>query len=508
MSENPYIELKNITKTFGPVIANDHINFQIRKGEIHALLGENGSGKSTLMNILTGIYSPDFGDVFIDGKRVDFRNPSDSLAAGIGMIHQHVKLVEVLSAEENIIAGIDKKFYLNKREIRAKIKKIAAAYGLNIDPEKKVYQMSISEKQTIEILKAFYKGVNILILDEPTAVLTPQETKVLYKTLINMKTENCAIVLISHKLNEVMEISDRVTVLRKGKSIFTVNTSATNEKELAEKMVGKAIEMDIIRSDTLTEKIHKLLEVKDLTVENKRGQALLDNVSLEVNSGEIHGIAGIAGSGQRELCEAITGLIKIKSGAIIFKDQNITGMLPKTQIAHQIKIGFVPEDRLGMGLVADMSIAENIRLRNFDGTKSFFINSKQSNDRANSIIKKYDIRSANATLRINNLSGGNIQKVLLGRELDIRPALLVTAYPVRGLDVGASNEIYRLLDKEKTNGMGVLFIGEDLDVLLGLCDRITVLHQGRLMDTVDAKKTTKKKLGLLMMGHKGDRIYA
>ncbi len=497
--EKPHIELKGITKSFGEVTANRAIDLDIYKGEIHALLGENGSGKTTLMNILIGVYAQDAGSIYIDGKQVYFHSPADSLRAGLGMIHQHVKLVECLRVEENISAGVDKALFINKKKLRERIRQIADTYGFQIDPAKKVYQLSVGEKQTVEILKVFYRGATVLILDEPTSVLTPQESQVLFETLARMKCEGCAIVLITHKMNEVVGVSDRVTVLRRGEAVCTLQTAQTTQQELTEKMVGRAVSLDIPRCQISSEGEDALI-VTGLVVENKAGKRLLDGVSLNVLGGEIHGIAGIAGSGQKELCEAIAGLVRIKCGGILLKGREIAGMTARGLLKEKIRIGFVPEDRMSMGLAGGLSIADNILLRSLDETKDIFMDTKGGNEKALSIMEKYRISAAGPGQPVKDLSGGNIQKVLLGRELEREPDFLVVAYPARGLDIGAANYVYELLGQAKAKGIGILFIGEDLDVLMNLCDRISVLHAGRMMGTVDARYVTKNQLGLMMTG--------
>ncbi len=496
-----YVELRDITKSFGPVKANDRINFSIRRGEIHALLGENGSGKSTLMNILSGIYTPDSGEILLDGKPVKFTSPADSINAGIGMVHQHFKLVEVLSAKENIVAGTKGRFWMRDKTLREEIRKLADHFTLSIDPDKKVYQMAVSEKQTVEILKVLYRGAHVLILDEPTAVLTPQEIRVLFDILRNMKKMGCAVVIITHKLNEVMEISDRVTVLRKGKSIETINTADTNARMLTEMMVGHPMSLDIDRAPVDSDRIKPILEVKDLTVMNAEHIPALDHVSFTLSSGEILGVAGIAGSGQKELCEAIAGLEHISSGNINFKGQSLLGLSPRDIIVRGITMSFVPEDRLGMGLVGSMNVIDNVLLKAYQNMPGIFVDRKKGKEVAEAIIERFEIATPGPYHEVKKLSGGNIQKVLLGREINLNPELLITAYPVRGLDIGASYNIYDVLNEQKKKGVGILFIGEDLDVLLGLADRIMVMHAGKIMGILDAATTTKEEVGLLMLGH-------
>ncbi len=499
-----YISMEGITKTFGRVVANNNVNLEVKFGEIHALLGENGAGKSTLVNMLSGIYTPDSGSIFIRGKEVRFSSPRDSIAAGIGMIHQHFKLVEVFTAKENIILGQRIGLFLNEKGLTARIKELAAKYELEIDPEKKVYEMSVGEKQTLEILKVLYRGANILILDEPTAVLTPQETEKLFAIMRKMKDEGCAVIFITHKLNEVMAIADRITVLRKGETVKTVEKGATSAQELTELMVGRPVDLRIKRLET--EKGRKVLEVKDLRVLNEEGVEVLRGLNFDLFAGEILGVAGIAGSGQRELCEAIAGLYPVKSGEILFEGDNLVGKTPREIITKGISMSFIPEDRLGMGLVASMDMVDNLILKQYQNQKGIFIDRKPAVEKAKEIIKKLDIQTPGIDHPIRQLSGGNIQKVLLGRELDSNPTLLITAYPVRGLDINASHTIYDLLNEEKKKGVAILFIGEDLDVLLELCDRIMVLSRGEITGILDAAKATKERLGLLMLGERNGKL--
>lgn len=500
MSVSPYIELKNITKSFGAVIANKNVNLSVNKGEIHALLGENGSGKSTLVNMLSGIYAPDGGAIYLGGKEIVFHSPRDSITAGIGMVHQHFKLVEVLSAKENIIAGMQRDVFIRGKNLTQEIKSIAERYGLVINPDKKVYNMSVSEKQTVEILKVLYRGANALILDEPTAVLTPQETKGFFEILRNMKKEGCAIIIITHKLSEVMEISDKVTVLRKGESIATVNTSESHSKELVDMMVGREIDLSIERPVYEGEK-RTILSVSELTVPGESVNAL-DSATFCLHTGEVLGVAGIAGSGQKELCEVIAGLCKASGGSVSLGGDEIVGMSPLSIIKKGISMSFVPEDRLGMGLVGGMDIVENVLLKSYQNLKGWKVNRKEGKKLAERIIKKFDISTPSVHHIVRKLSGGNIQKVLLGREIELGPQVLITAYPARGLDIGASYNIYDAINEQKKKGVGVLFIGEDLDVLLEISDRIMVMSGGKIVDIVDAQSVTKEQLGLLMVAEK------
>lgn len=502
--EKPYaIECRGITKVFGTVVANDKIDLSVKYGEILALLGENGSGKTTLMNMLSGIYHPDEGSISISSQRVAINSPHDAIDLGIGMIHQHFKLVEVFSAMDNIITGTPGK--LKKRSVmRNDISEISKKLGLDVDPDKKIYNMSVSEKQTVEILKVLYRGAKILILDEPTAVLTPQETEKLFDMLRRMRNDGCAIIIITHKLNEVLSISDRVTVLRKGQSVATVNTAETDDKKLTELMVGKPVSLSISRPEPVDPE--PLINVYHLSVDKPDGTVGLDDVTFDICKGEILGVAGVAGSGQKELCETIAGLIDIKAGAVLYNKENIIGKSTKEIIDLGISMSFVPEDRLGMGLVASMGMTGNMLLKSYADSKGPFVDRAPAKELSERLIKQLDIKTPSTEIPVRMLSGGNVQKVLLGREIESNPNLLITAYPVRGLDINSAYTIYDLLNEQKKKGVAVLFIGEDLDVLLELADKIMVLCHGRITGIVDAKAVTKEQLGLMMTGAKAEEV--
>lgn len=493
------IEMIDISKSFGNIKANEDVNLTIYEGEIHALLGENGAGKSTLMNMLSGIYSHDSGSIFVYGNKCEFKSPSEPIELGIGMIHQHFKLIDVLTAKENIILGQKGKKIINSKALSKEVRSISDKYRLDIDPNKKVYNMSVGEKQTLEIIKVLYRGAKILIMDEPTAVLTPQEIKKLFNIMRAMKDQGCSIIIITHKMNEVMEISDRVTVLRKGKSIATLETAKTTSKELVEMMVGKSMELMIERpKPNISEK--PMLEVDEVTVLDADKRYALKDVSFEVYGGEILGVAGLAGSGQKELCETIAGLMKTNSGRIYFEGENIVDKTPREIINLGVRMGFIPEDRLGMGLVGSMDIVDNIMLKDYNKKPGIFINKKESIPKAQEIVERLEILTPGIDKPVSKMSGGNIQKVLLGREIDSNPKLLITAYPVRGLDIGASYKIYDLLNEQKQKGVGVLFIGEDLDILLQICDRIAVIYDGMVTGVVSTENLTKEEVGVLMAG--------
>ncbi len=493
------IECRKITKAFGQVVANDKIDLKVRYGEILALLGENGSGKTTLMNMLSGIYHPDEGQIFIGGKEVKINSPVDATALGIGMIHQHFKLVEAFKAMDNIILGTGGKKE-KSRITSEKIKEISHTYGLEIEPEKYVNNMSVSEKQTVEILKVLYRGAEILILDEPTAVLTPQETEKLFQILRKMKEKGCAIIIITHKLQEVLSISDRVTILRKGKSIDTVDTAECDAKKLTELMVGRPVSLEIDRP--LAKNCETILKVVDLTVNKADGSRAIDDISFDIRRGEILGVAGVAGSGQKELCESIAGLIHACKGAILFNKENLLGKTPSEIIEKGVSMSFVPEDRLGMGLVASMGMTDNMLLKSYHKGKGPFVRRKPAGELARKLIKKLDIVTPGTETPVRLLSGGNVQKVLLGREIESSPSVLITAYPVRGLDIHSSYTVYDLLNEQKRKNVAVMYIGEDLDVLLELSDRIMVLCHGKITGIVNAAETTKEEIGMMMTGEK------
>jgi simple sugar transport system ATP-binding protein len=558
------IELRGITKRFGTkVVANNNVSMDVKKGEILSVLGENGCGKTTLMNMLAGIYYPDEGTILIHGEEASIRSPKDAFRYNIGMIHQHFKLIDIFTAAENIVLGMDDGEKYDMKLAKNRISAMSEKYGFHIELDKKIYDMSVSEKQTVEIVKALYRGADVLILDEPTAVLTPQEIDHLFTVLRAMREDGKSVIIITHKLGEVMSISDRVTVLRKGQHIKTVNTAETNEKELADMMVGQKVTLNIDRPLPKNPEIR--LDVSNVSLMGNEGNLVLDDVSFAAYSGEILGIAGIAGSGQRELLESVAGLHHLQSGNITYynpkKDKPITfyhktfervmelaneGMLryadgrdftgkdengkalSKKIIREQVEAGeiffkedelinlrektplqirelgvrfsFVPEDRLGMGLVGDMDITDNMMLRSYRRGKSIFVDRKAPEDLAKNIIESLQVVTPGTHTPVRRLSGGNVQKVLVGREIAAGPRVLMAAYPVRGLDINSSYTIYNLLTEQKENGVAVIFVGEDLDVLLALCDRILVIAGGKVMGTVDARKAKKEDIGLMMTG--------
>lgn len=502
MSETYALELRGITKNFGHVAANKDVSLSVRKGEILAILGENGSGKTTLMNMVSGIYYPDAGEIFVDGEEVVIRSPKDAFKYKIGMIHQHFKLVDVFTATENIVLGIEDKKRFNIKEAEKKVRDITEKYGFAVDLKKKVYEMSVSEKQTIEIIKVLYRGAEILILDEPTAVLTPQETQKLFAVLRKMRNDGKSIIIITHKLNEVLEISDRVATLRKGEYAGVVDTKDATEQSLTEMMVGEKIDLNIHREipDSPVER----LDVENLCVLNSDGSFAVENVSFKAYGGEILGIAGISGCGQKELLEAIAGLQHTtKKSSILYKPddlgpQQLVGKTPSEIRKLGIALSFVPEDRLGMGLVGDMSIVDNMMLRSYNDGSTPFLERKGPRELADRIIDKLEVVTPGPNTPVRRLSGGNVQKVLVGREIASHPKVLMVAYPVRGLDINSSYTIYNLLNEQKKAGTAVIYVGEDLDVLLELCDRIMVLNTGRITGVLDARTASKEEIGLLM----------
>lgn len=492
------IKVENIEKHFGTVIANKNVSFELEANKIYALLGENGAGKSTLMNMLSGIYKPDKGDIYLNGKNIKFKSPKHAIQCGIGMIHQHFKLVENLTSLENIILGQEKSIFSNMKKLKEKVKKICEEFSLFIDLDKKVTELSISEKQTLEIIKVLYRGAKVLILDEPTAVLTPQETKHLFEIMKNMKNKGCTLVIITHKLHEIMAVSDEVLIMRKGEMITSVETNKTDEKELTDIMVGETLDLKIERPHR--DLGNKILEIKNLKIKNSDGVFKVKDISFDVFEGEILGFAGLAGSGQKELCEAINGIEKIESGDIIYENKSLIGKSPREIMEMGISISFIPEDRLGMGLVPSMSMVNNVILKDYYKQKGFILKRKNAEILSKSLVNQLNIKTPSIKHPVKELSGGNIQKILLGRELTVNPHLLVTAYPTRGLDIASSHLIYDVINERKMQGTGILYFGEDLDVLLELADRIAVICDGEITGIVNAKTTNKEELGFMMAG--------
>ncbi len=498
-NKTPAVTMRNITKRFGPVLANDRVWLNIYRGEILALLGENGSGKTTLMNMLSGIYFPDSGEIAIDGREVVIRSPKDAFDLGVGMIHQHFKLVDVLSAAENIVLGLPGK--LDLKAASEKIRAICEAYGFEVDPDQKIYSMSVSQKQTVEIVKVLYRGADILILDEPTAVLTPQETDRLFAVLRNMRNDGKAIVIITHKMHEVEALSDRVAVLRHGQFIGDMPTKSTNAQEMTNMMVGHPVVLNIDRPEPKDPKPR--VKVSGLTVRDIDGALKLDNVSFTANSGEILGVAGISGSGQKELLESIAGLQPVEAGSIRYinddgTEEELLGKDPLSIQEMGVSLSFVPEDRLGMGLVGSMDLSDNMMLRSFRRGRSLFTDRKSPRRLAETVVENLSVSTPGISTPVRRLSGGNVQKVLVGREIASAPTVLLTAYAVRGLDINSSYTIYELINKQKEAGVAVIYVGEDLDVLLELADRILVLCGGRVSGIVPGRGAKKRDVGLMM----------
>ena len=500
MAQTEYaVRLQHVTKTFGPVVANKDVSLGVRRGEILALLGENGSGKTTLMNMIAGIYYPDEGEIYVGDKAVTIRSPRDALDLGIGMIHQHFKLVDVFTATENIALSMGGGSF-DLKKVHEKARAICEKYQFALDLDQKVYEMSVSQKQTLEIVKVLYRGADILILDEPTAVLTPQETERLFTVIRNMKADGKAVIIITHKLHEVLGISDRVAILRKGEYVGDIATRDADEATLTAMMVGEKVELNIERPEPVNQV--KRLDIQHLTVRSADGITVLDDASFDVYGGEILGIAGISGNGQKELLEAIAGLQPTQRGASVeyyAPDASIPvqliGKSPKAIREAGIHLSFVPEDRLGMGLVGSMGMTDNMMLKSYGKGHSPIVDRKAPHDLAETIKKELNVVTPDLNTPVSRLSGGNVQKVLVGRELAADPIVLMTAYAVRGLDINTSYTIYHLLNEQKKKGVAVIYVGEDLDVLLELCDRIVVLCGGKVNGILDGRKTTKEEVG-------------
>ena len=500
MAQTEYaVRLQHVTKTFGPVVANKDVSLSVRRGEILALLGENGSGKTTLMNMIAGIYYPDEGEIYVGDKAVTIRSPRDALDLGIGMIHQHFKLVDVFTATENIALSMGGGSF-DLKKVHEKARAICEKYQFALDLDQKVYEMSVSQKQTLEIVKVLYRGADILILDEPTAVLTPQETERLFTVIRNMKADGKAVIIITHKLHEVLGISDRVAILRKGEYVGEIATRDADEATLTAMMVGEKVELNIERPEPVNPV--KRLDIQHLTVRSADGITVLDDASFDVYGGEILGIAGISGNGQKELLEAIAGLQPTQRGASVeyyapdaSAPVQLIGKSPKAIREAGIHLSFVPEDRLGMGLVGSMGMTDNMMLKSYGKGHSPIVDRKAPHDLAETIKKELNVVTPDLNTPVSRLSGGNVQKVLVGRELAADPIVLMTAYAVRGLDINTSYTIYRLLNEQKKKGVAVIYVGEDLDVLLELCDRIVVLCGGKVNGILDGRKTTKEEVG-------------
>jgi len=503
------VEMRNITKHFPGVLANDHINFEVKAGEVHALLGENGAGKTTLMNILYGLYQPDEGEIYIKGEKVEIRSPKDAIELGIGMVHQHFMLVDVFSVVENIVLGLKElNIVIPVEEVAKQLEEYGERYGLKIDPSAKIWQLSAGEKQRVEIIKALYRGADILILDEPTSVLAQSEVKPFFEMLRKMVAEGKSIIFITHKLEEVMAVSDRVTVLRKGKVVGTLKTSETNERELARMMVGREV---IFRLEKKPVKRGKpVLEVVNLRALNDKGVEALKGVSFKVYEGEIFGIAGVAGNGQKELIEVVTGLRKATAGKVYIMGEDVTNKPPRVILKKNV--AHIPEERIEMGIVPNMNISENLILKYYNEppfVKEFYneklrivLNEEEIEKFSNRLVKEYEIMTPSIKTPAKLLSGGNIQRLILARELSSNPSLIIAAHPTYGLDVGATEYIRKLLLKEREKGAAILLVSEDLEEIMSLSDRIAVIFAGEFVGIVKAEEANIEDIGLMMAGIK------
>ncbi|NEP88550.1 MAG: ABC transporter ATP-binding protein [Okeania sp. SIO2C2] len=484
-----YLHLENITKSFGKFVANDNINISIAAGSVHAIIGENGAGKTTLMNILSGLYQPDYGQIYLEDKLIEISSPGVAINYGIGMIHQHFMLVPTLTVTENIILGNSGKIHLNLSTKSAEINAMAKAYNLEIPVNSKVADLPIVIQQRVEILKVLYRQAKILILDEPTAVLTPAEVYSLLNILRRLAANNHTIILISHKLEEVMNVCDTVTVLRRGKVVDTIKTAAITTHKLAEMMVGR--EVNLVSHKIAAEKGKIVLEVKNIEVKNDRGLSVVNNLSFQLHSGEILGVAGVDGNGQRELADAINGLRFVEKGKIEFVDN--------------LKVGYIPEDRQKMGLIMNFSIARNLILKLFrflPFCRYGFLQSGVINNHGKNAIEKFDIRASHPQLKVNQLSGGNQQKIILARELSGKPTLIVAMQPTRGLDIGATEYVQKALLAQKQQGAGILYISTELEEVMAMSDHIAIIYEGKFIDILDAATATIEEVGLLMTSGK------
>ena len=508
MTHENVIEMREITKIFGQFVANDKINLHLRRGEIHALLGENGAGKSTLMNMLAGLLEPTSGEIAVNGQVVKLDSPSKAASLGIGMVHQHFMLVEAFTVAENIILGseITKNGVLDIKKAIQEIKELSEKYGLAVDPSAKIEDISVGAQQRVEILKTLYRGADILIFDEPTAVLTPAEIDELMIIMKNLVKEGKSIILITHKLDEIRAVSDRVTVIRRGKSIETVEIAGATNQDLAEMMVGRSVSFTTEKNPPQPKEV--ILSIKDLVVNENRGIPAVKNLSLDVRAGEIVGIAGIDGNGQSELIQAITGLRKVKSGTINIKGKDVVGLPPRK--ITEMKVSHVPEDRHRDGLVLDLTISENIALQTYYKeplSKNGILNYTNIHNYARKLMEEFDVRAANDYVPASALSGGNQQKAIIAREVDRDPDLLIVSQPTRGLDVGAIEYIHKRLIGERDKGKAVLVVSFELDEILNLSDKIAVIHDGKIQGIVTPAETNKQELGILMAGgelKKGD----
>jgi ABC-type uncharacterized transport system ATPase subunit len=504
-----HLEMVNIVKRFPGVLANDNVNFDVRAGEMHALLGENGAGKSTLMRVLYGLYRPDQGEIRINGAAVHIASPLDAIRRGIGMIHQHFMLVPSLTVAENVALGLpsSRGLLTDLERVARRIEELAEAYGLKVDPGAYIWQLAVGQQQRVEILKALYRGADLLILDEPTAVLTPQEVDELFITLRQMKQEGHALIFISHKLHEVINISDRVTVLRDGRVVNTVPTATATKESLAEMMVGREIVMQLDRP--MVERGQVRLALKDIRADSDRGTPALRGVTLDVQAGEILGLAGVSGNGQRELAQVIAGLRPMKSGQVTLDGQDAAGKAPAELLERGIS--YIPEERMKDGMIREFSVAENVILREHSKrpyARLSFFNFKAIAKRSKELTQNYNVKTPSIDTPVKNLSGGNIQKIILARELSRQPKVLIAAQPTRGLDIGATEYVHQRLIQQRSEGTATLLISEDLDEILALSDRIAVIYEGQIMDVVNREQATAEGLGLLMAGVRNEQEAA
>ncbi|GAA0136328.1 ABC transporter ATP-binding protein [Paenibacillus sp. YSY-4.3] len=503
------LELKGITKRFPGVVANDSISFQLKRGEIHALLGENGAGKSTLMSIVFGLYQPDEGDIYVNGQKEVIDSPNKAIDLGIGMVHQHFKLVEPFTVTENIILGMEPKkgMKIDIKGASAQVKKLSEQYKLDVDPMATIESISVGMQQRVEIIKTLYRGADILIFDEPTAVLTPQEISELLEIMRRLVAEGKSIVLITHKLKEIMEIADTCTIIRRGKVIESVEVAKTNPQELAEKMVGKAVNFKTEKQAAKPEDV--LLEVKDLIVESGKGKNAVDGLSFSVRAGEIVGIAGVDGNGQTELIEAITGMRSIKSGEVLLQGTSVTNQSPR--VISESGLSHIPQDRHKHGLVLDFTVSENIILQTYNHpelNQRGFINEKARDEMAERLVKEFDVRTPSINTKVRSMSGGNQQKVIIAREIDKKPQVLIAAQPTRGLDVGAIEFVHKQLIAQRDQGKAVLLISFELEEILNVSDRILVLFGGQIVGETTPESTNDQQLGLMMAGkHEGEGTH-
>ncbi|MDQ3784230.1 MAG: ABC transporter ATP-binding protein [Actinomycetota bacterium] len=494
------VELRGIVKRFPGIVANDDIDLTVARGEVHALLGENGAGKTTLMSILSGAYRPDAGSLWIRGQSMSFRSPKQAIEAGIGMVHQHFRLVQPLSVAENVLLGAPSSFRLADKATEGRVAELAGAYGIQVNPSAKVWQLSVGEQQRVEILKALFREASVLILDEPTAVLTPQEATHLFSIMRKIASEGRAVIFISHKLDEVMAVADRVTVLRAGRKVATLAVGDSDKSELARLMVGREVMFRVARSEHPAGAPR--LNVTGLVATGDLGLPALRDVTLEVRAGEILGVAGVAGNGQRELTEVIAGLRTAGSGTVTIGGRDLSAATPAERIAAGL--GYVPEDRLGTGLVPSLGCIDNVMLKRMDRfAKGVFINKQAAETATSELVDRFEVQTSSLQAPMSLMSGGNIQKLLLARELSAKPEVLVVAQPTAGLDVGATEAIRQLLLEQRDAGVAVLLVSEDLDELLSLCDRIAVMYEGKVMGVVDAGEADRERIGLMMAGTSG-----